>query len=483
MSIAQKAVRGVAWNMATGVGSRIVGLIGTLVLTRFIAPGEYGEVAAASICVLTASMFTSLNLGQYIIAAKATRDEVFHTTAFHIALGVIGIGLVMLLRGRLGAHLDAPGMARFVPGLALTALLERISYVPERTLVRDLEFKRVAVSRSLGELSFTFVSLACAPFYGGMAIVFGNLARSSLTTTLLLRAADRADWFQPVRLRWHTVTKILRYCVPLSIATAAEFAAARWDNLLVSRFYGPSTMGMYTLAYNLADTPTGNVAEHIGDVLLPSFARMEQKHRADALLRSSALMALIVFPLAVGLGVVSPTVVHTFFNRKWIDVAPMLTVLSVLSVVRPLGWTLVAYTQSMQRPRLMMALGLFKLALLVVLISTLGRLGPRWVCVAVGLVFALHTFAYLFSVRQLDGLSMTRFLLGAAPPLLACVVMGAAVVGVRLVLRRVGIQDGWLALILETLTGMIVYVAAALVVARKVSSDMLALLRKAFRRG
>lgn len=482
MSIAEKAVRGVAWNMVTGVGARIVGLIGTLILTRFIAPGEYGEVAAASICVQTASIFTNLSFGQYIIAAKAPRDEVFHTTVFHVGLGVIGIGLVTLLRARLGPVLDAPGMAKYVPGLAVTAMLERIAYVPERTLVRDLQFKRVAVARALGELSFTGVSLAVAPFYGGMAIVFGNLVRATLTSSLLVGAATRADWLQPVRLRWQTVLKVFRYCVPLSIASASEFAASRWDNLLVSRFYGPSTMGMYTLAYNLADTPTGNVAEHIGDVLLPSFARMEQKNRADALLRSSALMALIVFPLAVGLGVIAPTVVHTFFNRKWIDVAPMLAVLSVLSVVRPLSWTLVAYTQSMQRPRLIMALGVLKLALLVLFISTVGRLGPRWVCVAVGLVFAVHTFAYLFAVRQLDGLSMRRFLLGAAPPLLACGVMGAAVIGVRLLLRRVGIQDGWLALGLETLTGMVVYVAAALVIAREVSKDMMTLLRKVFRK-
>jgi PST family polysaccharide transporter len=285
-----------------------------------------------------------------------------------------------------------------------------------------------------------------------------------------------------VRLRWQTAAKMFRYCVPLSIASLAEFASSRWDNLLVSRFYGPSAMGMYTLAYNLADTPTGHVAEHIGDVLLPSFAKMEPKNRADALLRSSALMALIVFPLAVGLGVVAPTVVHTFFDRKWIDVAPMLALLSVLSLVRPLGWTLGAFTQSMQRPRLMMVFGLLKLGLLVLFISTLGRLGLRWVCVSVGLVFATTTFAYLVSVNRLDGISISRFLLGVVPPFLACLVMAAGVLGVRLLLRRVGIPDGWLALAIEAFTGMVVYVLAALVVARTVSQDLLALVRKAFKK-
>src|SRR5437899_2000666 len=119
MSIEKSAARGVAWNMVTGVGMRIVGLLGTLLLTRFIAPAEYGEVSAASICVLTASQLTFFAVGQYIIAHKSDPDVSFQAATINFGLTAVAMVVVFALRRRLGIFLDAPEMGRLIPGFAL----------------------------------------------------------------------------------------------------------------------------------------------------------------------------------------------------------------------------------------------------------------------------------------------------------------------------------------------------------------------------
>ena len=68
MALALATVRGALWTIATGVGSRGVGLVGTLVLTRFIAPDAYGEVMVASVVVQTANQITAIGFGQYLVA-------------------------------------------------------------------------------------------------------------------------------------------------------------------------------------------------------------------------------------------------------------------------------------------------------------------------------------------------------------------------------------------------------------------------------
>ncbi len=62
MSVARQAGRGVAWNMLLGVSARMLQLVGTLILTRFIAPDEYGAVITASIAVMSAGVLTSFAL-------------------------------------------------------------------------------------------------------------------------------------------------------------------------------------------------------------------------------------------------------------------------------------------------------------------------------------------------------------------------------------------------------------------------------------
>ena len=86
-SVAEGAVRGAIWNVATTVGTRVAGLVGTLLITRFVAPRDFGEVGAASVCVGTAMMFTHFRYGNYLIAKDASPAENYNANVVHIGLG------------------------------------------------------------------------------------------------------------------------------------------------------------------------------------------------------------------------------------------------------------------------------------------------------------------------------------------------------------------------------------------------------------
>jgi lipopolysaccharide exporter len=230
----------------------------------------------------------------------------------------------------------------------------------------------------------------------------------------------------------------------------------------------------------LADVPAIQVGEQIGDVLLPSFARLEPARRPDAFVRSLALLGLVVFPLAVGLGVVAPTLVATIFDARWRELGPMLVLLSALSVARPVGWTVASYLQAHQRPRSIFWLEGFKLLLLVGSIATIGRQSPLWACVAVGIAFGGHAMASLWVIQRLDGVPLRRSLGGLVPALLACLIMSAAVLVVRSALSGAALAPA-VQLVIEVLTGVASYLLAALLVAKRVTRELLSKMRVALR--
>ena len=100
-------------------------------------------------------------------------------------------------------------------------------------------------------------------------------------------------------------------------------------------------MGVYNMAFNLADIPAVQVGEQIALVLLPSMAELPRDRRAAALERSTALLSLVLFPLAVGLGLVAHALIAVILPaNQWQEVAPLLTVLACISVFRPITWVL-----------------------------------------------------------------------------------------------------------------------------------------------
>lgn len=453
-------------------------------VARFVAPDEYGEVTVAAVLVMTANQISSLGFGQYVVSRpEASRSVAFHATVLHGALGLVA-GLAVLVAGRrFGAVLDAPGMTRFLPGLVLSGLLDRVAYVPERVLVRDLRFGPVSAARTVGDLAHTGVCIwLAAAGWGAMAIVMGNGCRSLLRAACFSLAVDIRDWLEPSRLSARTTRELLAFGIPLSVGGLFAFASRRWDNLLVSRFFGPGPTGMYNLAYNLADVPAIQVGEQIGDVLLPSFARLEPSRRPHALIRAVSLLSLVVFPLAVGLGAVAPTVVDAVFDARWRPMAPMLVLLSGLSVTRPIGWIVASYLQALRRPRLILWLEGFKLVALVLLIVTVGRAGPLVTCGAVGAAFFLHALAALWVVRRIEGIGFMRLITGPIAGLAACVPMIVGVEATRHALHSLGAAVPPLALLgAEVLSGAICYVGAAFAFAREPALDLVARLSDAVR--
>ncbi len=482
-SLTTRTVRGVAWTLPTSLGSRVVGLVGTLLLARYLAPAEYGEVMAAQIVTLIAFSSTTFGVGIYLLSNRdLTRTDVFHATCWFNATGAAALAVVWALAGPIGDWLDAPNLVDYMPLFVLAVLLDRIAYVPERMLIRKLRFRWLSIARAAGELTFTVVTLALAAAdHGAMAIVWGSVARSALRFVAIVPAVGLREWLEPHRLRWTTLSRIIRTGVTISIAGIATLLQRRGDNLLISVFYGHAAMGAYNFAYNLADTPAVAIGEQLSDVVAASFPHAEGARRQAAVVRACTMTSLIMFPLAFGLGAVSETVVEAFFDERWAGVGMMLTLLAIVSAPRPIAHILHAYFFSAQRMRVVLYQEWLSLALLMGAIATLGRVDIHWACAAVGLAFVIRTLLLMWVIQRLDGIPMRRFLVPLIRPLVACVLMVAAVVAARPALGELAPA---IRLAVEVGIGAAVYLAGARLIFRDAAAELIGMVRSAIlRRG
>jgi lipopolysaccharide exporter len=481
VSVARKAVRGAVWTVLTGVGGRFVSVLGTLILTYFLHPAVVGQVAEASILAMTAGQLSQFGFGQYLVVHRdLDRRGIFQISVMTIGMASLMLGLLCAIALPLASARGNHTLVEYLPGVALAVFLFHVGFVPEKMLIREMRFGFVGVVRGLGELTYAVVAVGLAWWgLGGLAVVFGLLASAALKMSIFTLSVPRRDWLEPHPFDRGLVRRVLGFGAPLWAASAAQFVSRNWDNLLVGRLFGDATMGLYKQAYNLADIPTAQVGEAIGDVLLPSFARVDDEAKARTLVRSSALLALIVFPLAVGLGAVADTLVAAIFNAQWQGLAPFLTILAALSVTRPVGWIVSSYLQSRGRTRVIMVLDIGRAFAVLASILALSPLGPLAAAAGVGIAFGLHALASLWAVRLIDQVPASAILASMVGPLLACGAMVAAVLGVRQAYGELGPVPG---LAIEIAVGAATYVAACFVVARRTTRDALALLRSAFGR-
>ncbi|NVB82200.1 MAG: oligosaccharide flippase family protein [Kofleriaceae bacterium] len=487
MSLARKAARGAIWTILSSMGARAIGVAGTLVMTRFLHPHQIGEVSDAVVIGMTANWATIWGFGQYTVVKGRGPDAAevtWHATVAYMALGALSLGLVALLGGKLAPFFDAPRAAAYVPFVALALFIRRIGAIPERVLQRQMKFRAPGMALFAGELVYTLTALLLAALgHGGWSIVIANIVQSCVVVLILIRASGIASWATPTPLKWSRFADMLRYGVPLGIQGLAHGASRYWDNLTISHYFGPGPTGAYNMAYNLADIPAVQVGEQIALVLMPSMAELPPERRPRALERSTALLSLVIFPLAVGLGLVAyPLIALILPANEWQLVAPLLVVLACLSVFRPIVWVLSAYMEAESKTNRLMILEVAKLALLVIGIIALQQFGIRVASGAVGASFGITAIAGVVLVMR-EGTSPRRLLAGFLQPIAACAVMAAAALGVREGLVAAGLTHPAIILVAMIVAGAAAYVVAALIICRETSRDMIDLVKKAMSRG
>jgi PST family polysaccharide transporter len=485
VSVGRRAARGAIWNVGASTGTRLIGLIGTLFMTRLLRPEVIGEVASAAVIAQTANWLSSWGFNQYMIVhGKQGDEQTYHVAVVNWVLGGVGLCAIAGTGAWFAPIFKAPHLASYLPGLALAILVRRIGAVPDKVLAREMRFRELAIANGVGDLAYTITAIALARTteLGGHAIVIGNIVQSTIATSLVVRATG-LGWLRRTPWRWERVREILRFGIPLGFAQLFDFATRYWDNLAFGAYFGPKVVGFYNMAYNLADIPAVQVGEQISGVLLPAMTGVDPADRKAALIRSTGLMALVVFPLAIGLGSVAPTLIRCILNDAWQGVAPLLTVLSVLSVVRPMAWGVSAYLASFSRTRTLMCLELLKLVLLFGCIVAFSSLGPVWTAASVGIAFGAQALVAIGLVIATDAVPAWPLVSALLRPLAACGVMAGAVLGVREGMIGLGVTGANAILPVEIIVGALVYVAAALAIAGPTARDFLQLLRRALKRG
>ncbi len=466
--------------MLSSMGGRAVGVLGTMLMTRFLHPAQIGEVNDAAIVAMSCSWISIWGFGQYAIVKGRGEDQAevtWHATVAYLVLGTISLGLGALFAGHIAPVLHAPKAVTYIPWMALAVWIKRLSAMPERVLVREMKFRASGMALAFGEITYTVSALTLAALgWGGMSIVIANIIQSCMVVAIMIKAAGIRSWATPTPLKWSRFRDMLSYGLPLGVQGIAHNAARYWDNLTVSHFFGVAQAGAYNMAYNLADIPAIQVGEQIALVLMPSMAELPTERRGPALERASAMLSLIIFPLAVGLGLIAyPLIGLILPSNDWQEVAPLLTVLACLSVFRPITWTLSAYMEAESKTGRLMFLEVAKVFLIVGGIALLQPFGLRIAASAVGLAFAFSAVVGVVLVVR-EGPSAAKLLIGFLQPLAACAFMGGAI---WLVHRALLAQPYAVQLPAMIVVGGSVYVAAALVLCRATARELLALTRRA----
>jgi O-antigen/teichoic acid export membrane protein len=472
--VGRRTVRGMAWAYGSYVGGRGLVLVSTVILARVLTPSDFGVVALALTFMVFLDTVKDLGLGQALIIAPARQLGAWAQTAFGWSI-VLGLGLTVatVLAAPLAAgFFHKPQLSGLLSLLGLNFLLRSFGATHLALARRRLDYRSRTASELADVITRGTISIALAlAGLGPMALVIGYLAGSSAAAVMIWH---RVAWRPRARISTRHLRGMASFGGVLTLVDVGQAFAHELDYLFIGRVLGTTPLGLYSIGFRLPELLIVNLSVVAGGVLFPAYALMDRERLRAAYLVSLRYTALLVLPMAVGLGFMARPVLLTLFGSQWEPAVPVMQVLCIYAVVVTLNIPAGTVYKVTGRAWILIAFTVPYVALLVVALSLFSSHGILAVATVMAAMQGIFSIAgWTVASHMLDA-SPRQLLRALGGPVAAAVSMAVPLGATMLV-----VHQPLIALVLGTAVGGASYAFGV----RRFAPDAIERLRGASRGG
>jgi len=422
------ATRGVFWTMGSLVSNQVVNFVIQILILRLLSPVEFGLIGMAAVFTGFAGMIADLGLGAALVQ-KADAKEEHYSAVFWFAL-VLGFGLFAVFAVTapfVSAFYHEPRLTLLTMVLALNFPIGAITTIHYTLLQKRLEFRKLGIIGMTANLVSGGAAVVAAWFgLGVWSLVIQQLSSVFITSVFLL---VYCPWSPKTGFHSYALKDMMRFSMSVFAFNVFNYFIRNAGNLILGRSLGAAAVGLYNRAYSIMLVPLSFVSYRVGEVMFPAFCLIQEspERMARIYLRMIRVIALITFPLMVGLWSVSDRFVLTVLGEQWTKIIPLLNAGSVVGMIESIG--------SMNGP-IYLARGKANLRLKVVLViaplSVLAMvIGLKWGVQGVMYGYCIYslliTYPSISIAVSLVGLTLWDVTKALSGILAAACAMGAAV--------------------------------------------------------
>jgi O-antigen/teichoic acid export membrane protein len=447
-----------------------------IALARLLSPRDFGLMAMLAALYQLTSPLATLGLGEALVQ-RQDLTEAHRSSAFWVLVlgGSLLTGVFMTCAPAIAALY---GTSELVPLAMLVSgifVLDAIGSVPRAIVARRLDFRAIArlqcgVAVIAGASA---VTLAWHGF-GPVSLVADLLITSAFEGVLLFRASA---WRPRLAFRMTALRDVLGFGAYNLAARMTSLSAGPMDQLVIGKFLGSTTLGLYARAYNIMRVPLLNVSRSIVRAMFPSLALIQDDvaRVRETYVRTTAMVALATVPMCLGFFAAAEPLVVGVFGPQWRETVPILRVLSLAGLVQCITALPNIVFLSQGRPDLQFRLtGLERISTLTAIV-----IGLHWGVLGVATAYlsstCLTAVPTLYVAAKVVHLRLGTLFATLSPVLLAGALMTAVVVAIDVWAPPFDLR---VRLVVEVLSGILAYWGALRLLRVRAYHDAVGLLRR-----
>lgn len=337
MNLRAKVLSAVKWSVLNRIVAQVVTWGATIFVIRLLAPEDYALIAISGLVIGFSQLLRDLGLGASIIQRDDIDDE-----KMRIIFGVIIVThiimflIVNMLAPLAAAYFDQEKLMDILHVVSFQVLIPALTMIPSALMMRAMQFKQLSIIGMIAAISASLSTLVMAYLgYGVWSLVMGQFA------SILVSLAGYslvAPYFKKPSFEFNKIRPYIAYSGQVFLSDILYYFYTRADVVIVGKLLGPSTLGFYTVADNLAALPMNKISGMLSGIGFAAYAQIKNNisEVKSKFLMTIEINSLLFFPVLWGMSCIADDFIPVFLGDKWL---PAIIALQLIPLIIPFKMT------------------------------------------------------------------------------------------------------------------------------------------------
>lgn len=405
--INSKMTRGAAWMITARMLDRSIGIISTIILARLLVPEDFGLIAMATSISAILELLGAFGFDLALIQNPKVERKHYDTAwTFNVIFNFFCALLMIVVAYPVASFYGDDRVAPVMLFLSLSYMIFAFNNIGIVNFRKELNFRDEFILL-LSRRVLTFVITITGAFYfkSYWALIIGMVSGRLISVLL-------SYWMHTYRPKlslaaWRELISFSKWILANNFLF---FLIHRSSDFVIGRLHGASSLGTYSVAYEIATLPSTELVAPINRVTFPGFSKIaDPKAISEAYVKIFALISLLIFPIGIGIAAVASPLVKTALGQNWLAATELVELLAIYGAFAATQTSNGTVCMALGKLRLMTATAGFFLIcflpLLVYFVYTLGTIGAAYAFLIAQLInipISLKIISRLISIKWID---------------------------------------------------------------------------------
>lgn len=366
-----KAIHAIKWSTITHVIEKLVFPVSNMVLARILTPEAFGVIAVVTMIISFTDMFTDAGFQKYLVQKEfASKDELFKNAnvAFwtNLSISVLLWTIIIVFRDKLASIVGNPGLGNVIAIACVQLIFTSISSIQAALFRRNFDFKSLFTVRMIAITTpFTITIPLAFLGFGYWALIIGAIALHLSNAVFL---SVKSEWKPTFFYKINILKEMISFSIWSLIEQISIWLTGWVDIFIIGSILSSYYLGLYRTSIMIVNGLLAVFVSSVIPVLFTTLSRLQNDESKFKKIyyKVQKLIAIIIFPLGLGIFIFRDFATKVFLGNQWIEAANIIGIWAIVnSFVITYSWLNSEVYRAKGKPKLSFLTQILQLCLVI----------------------------------------------------------------------------------------------------------------------